>query len=64
MAFRWRVDDGPFIVVFGSYIPSLTTLTKKVVKFGTPLIKLFGSAHARQKFSTNESTVQALFGLI
>ena len=24
MAFRWRADDGPFIVVFGSSIPSTT----------------------------------------
>ena len=21
MGFRWRADDGPFIVVFGSYLP-------------------------------------------
>ena len=24
MAFRWRADDGPFIAVFGSSIPSST----------------------------------------
>ena len=26
-AFRWRVDDGPFIVIFGSSIPSSTKKT-------------------------------------
>ena len=29
MAFRWRVDDGPLIVVFGSYIPSSTKKSPK-----------------------------------
>ena len=29
MAFRWRVDDGPLIVVFGSSLPSSTKKPKK-----------------------------------
>ena len=37
-------NDGPFIAVFGSYIPSSTK--KNVIKFGLPLTKLSGSAHA------------------
>ena len=35
-------DDGPFIAVFGSSIPSSS---KKVIKFGHPLTKPSGSAH-------------------
>ena len=42
MAFRWRVDDGPVLVLLGTILPSST---KKVVKFGPPLTKLSGSAH-------------------
>ena len=42
MVFRWRTDDGPFIVVFGSSLPSST---KKPVKVGPPLSILSGSAH-------------------
>ena len=45
MAFRWRADDGPFIVVFGSFLPSLTK--KNVVKVGPPLAKRSGSAHEK-----------------
>ena len=33
MAFRWRAEDGPFIVVFGSSIPSST---KKSYQIRTP----------------------------
>ena len=29
MAFRWRANDGPFLVVFGSSLPSLTKKTGK-----------------------------------
>ena len=44
MAFRWRADDGPFIVIFGFSIPS--TIKKiNVIKFGPSLTKLSGSAH-------------------
>ena len=42
MAFRWRVDDGPLIVAFGSSLPSLTNIN--VVKVRPPLTKLSGSA--------------------
>ena len=45
MAFCWRVDDGPLIVVFGSFLPSLIK-KKNIVKVGPPLTKLSGSAHA------------------
>ena len=37
--FRWRADGGPLIVVFGASLPSSTT--KKVVKVGPPLKKLW-----------------------
>ena len=42
MAFWWRGDDVPLIVVFGSTLP---LSTKKEVKVGPPLTKLSGSAH-------------------
>ena len=42
-ASRWRADERPFIVTFGSSIPSSTK--KNVIKFGPPLTKLSGSAH-------------------
>ena len=41
--FRWRADDGPHIVKFGS---SLHSSTKKGFQIGPPLTKLSGSAHA------------------
>ena len=41
MAFRWWANGGPFIVVFGSSLPSSTN--KKV---GPPLTQLSGSAYA------------------
>ena len=44
MAFRWRADDGPLIGVLGSSLPS-STKKKNVVKVGSPLTKLSGSAH-------------------
>ena len=44
MAFRWRTDDGPLKVVFGS--PLLINNKKEnVVKVGPPLTKHSGSAH-------------------
>ena len=44
MAFRWRADDGPLKVGLGSSLPS-STLKTNVVKVGSPLTKLSGSAH-------------------
>ena len=45
-SFRWRADDGPFIVAFGSSIPSSTKKKeKKRYQIWTPLTKLSGSAH-------------------
>ena len=41
MAFRWRANDGPLIVVFGSSLPHQI----KNVKVGPPLTKLSGFAH-------------------
>ena len=41
MAFRWRADDDPIVVVFGS-----THLIKNIKKVRPPLQKLSGSAHA------------------
>ena len=42
MAFHWRADDGPLLVVLGSSLPSST----KKRQSWTPLTKLSGSAHA------------------
>ena len=44
MAFRWRADNGPLRVIFGSPLPS-STKNKNVVKYGPPLTQLCGSAH-------------------
>ena len=44
MAFRWRADGCPLIVILGSCLPSSTT-NKNVVKVRPPLTKLSGSAH-------------------
>ena len=42
MAFRWRADDGPFIVVFGSFLPSSTKKqNKKKRQSWTPSDKTF-----------------------
>ena len=38
LKFRWQADDGPFIVVFGSSIPSST---KKIHQIWTPSDKTF-----------------------
>ena len=43
MVFRWRANDDPHIVVFGSSLPSSNK--KKVVKVGP----LSGSAHAAEQ---------------
>ena len=45
MAFCWRADDCPFIVVLGSSPPSSTENKKKDVRVGPQLTKLSGSAH-------------------
>ena len=39
----WPADDGPYIAVFGSYIPS--SLKKPCIKFGPPLTTFSGSTH-------------------
>ena len=43
MAFRWRADDGPLIMVVGSFLPHQI---KKKYRSWTPLTKVSGSAHA------------------
>ena len=50
MAFRWRVDDGPFIAVFGSSIP---LSSKTSFQIWTPFNITFGSAHVDNAISTN-----------
>ena len=46
--FRWRADDIPLILAFGSSLPSQTKDEKKnVVKVGPTLTKLSGYAHVR-----------------
>ena len=44
MAFRWRADNGPLKVGLGSSLPP-STLKTNVVKVGSPLTQLSGSAH-------------------
>ena len=44
LAFRWRTNNGPLMVVFGSYLPS-STKNKNVVKVGPLPTKLSGSVH-------------------
>ena len=62
MAFHWREDEGPLLIVFWFSIPFITTtamknktlknkLKKDVVRIGTPLIKLLGSADVIYKCS-------------
>ena len=43
MAFRWRADHVPLIVVIGSFLSQLEK--NNVVEVGPPLTKLSGSAH-------------------
>ena len=52
LVFCWQADDGPLIVLFGSFLPSSTK--KKVVKVGPPLAKLSGSAHDNNTCSLNK----------
>ena len=48
MPFRWRADDGPLIVVFGSSVPSSTKMfIKQDLNFGSPMTKRSGSAHVK-----------------
>ena len=58
MAFRWRVDDGPLKVGLGSSLPS-STLKTNVVKVGSPLTKLSGSAHELCPFQSSRFTCTA-----
>ena len=48
MAFLWLANDGQFIVVFGSSLPSSTKNS------WTPLTKLSGSAHGDTRTHTNQ----------
>ena len=50
MAFRWRADEGPLVLVFGFSLPSSTKkiiIKKGLSRFldGLPLTKPSGSAH-------------------
>ena len=46
MAFRWRVDDGPLLVVIGLSLPHSPKRKKNVrVAVGPTLTKLSGFAH-------------------
>ena len=52
---RWRTDDGPLIVVFGSSHQQKTKQKerKNAVKAGHPLTKLSGSAHVARRSKVN-----------
>ena len=54
LAFCWRADEGPLIVVFGSSLPSSNN-KKNVVEVGPPLTKLPVSAHVLGIFPFQES---------
>ena len=43
--FRWRANDGPLIVVFGSSLLSSTKKNPPKTKVGPPLTKVSGSMH-------------------
>ena len=55
LAFRWRADVGPHIVVFGPFL--LSTTRKKKPQSWTPLAKLSGSAHEKITFSRRQNDV-------
>ena len=59
MAFRWRVDDGPLLVLFW-IIPPLVKLIKNVFSIGPPLTKLTGSAHDGIRTSISKTTYNQL----
>ena len=44
MAFRWRANGGPFLVIFGSSLIPLTT-KQNIVRIGPRLTKLSGPSH-------------------
>ena len=64
MAFRWWADDGPLKVELGSSLPSSTL--KNVVKVGSPLTKLSGSAHELRprQFNFNRAGSHALHACV
>ena len=47
MAFHWRADDGPLLVLFGSSFPLSKNKQKKknIVRVGPPLAKISECAH-------------------
>ena len=49
------LNEGPFIVVLGSSLPS--SIKKKVVKVGHPLTKLSGPTHALAHISSNVQNI-------
>ena len=66
MAFRWRADDGPLIVVFGSFLPHQPKKKKKkkktyVVKDGPPLTQLSGSAHEHRGNHVLKGATSSIF---
>ena len=62
MALRWRANDGPLIVVFGSSLQQKNNKQKNVVNVGPPLTKLSGSAYernmGRKSLTSDYSSIQ------
>ena len=56
MAFRWRADDDPLIVVLGCSLPSSNK--KNNVKVGPPLTKHSGSAHELYSLWSANGTIR------
>ena len=56
MAFRWRADIGPLLVVFGSALPVLNYC--QCCRVGPPLTKLSGSAHEKNQYIDNPMQIR------
>ena len=59
MAFRWRAQDGPLILVFGIFL--LHQTNEKRCQGWTPLAKLSGAAHV---VVTDKLCIIRIMGLI
>ena len=60
---RWWADNGPFLVLFGSPLPSSKKKKKKknVVRVGPPLNKLSRSAHGGGSFEYQHTALVEKF---
>ena len=54
--FRWRTDDGPVLVLFGSSFLSKNIVVRVGPRVGPPLAKLSGSAHVQGEIENTRWT--------